>query len=210
MYFGQYTLNLDLICKLSMEQLLELNTAVANEFKTRLLKVTSNDSDGPAETPESPAEVPASIIKLDRAEVVECAKNDIKLLKENGYYRVGFIATNAEFHVNREKRAVTVLLKGFKTNKVITKAVAKCDPQDCFNEHIGKAIALYRALKKDIPKIYTNTPQPEGRAQEGDIILYGDRELEVSYSWVPNKTAHPGSYAAAHSTTRIIDDSARY
>jgi hypothetical protein len=200
MYLGQYTLNLDLIGKLSMEQLLELNLAVATEFKHRLAK--SPFEEKAAETPVTPVAVP-----LTREDVVERAKQSIRKLKINGYYRVGWAAANAEFHVNKEKRAVTVLLKGFQSGKVLGKAVAKCDPQDCFNEHIGKAIALHRALKQEIPEIYTNTPQPT-KSQIGDRVEYKGKVLTIAQEWIPRETAQPYSEVAKYG--KVVDDSARY
>ena len=55
---------------------------------------------------------------------------------------------NVEFIVHQEKRTVVALLRGVKTKKVYSKGIAKCNPDDVFNEHLGKAIALGRALGK--------------------------------------------------------------
>ncbi|HEY9569582.1 MAG TPA: hypothetical protein VIR26_01215 [Metalysinibacillus sp.] len=65
----------------------------------------------------------------------------------------------AEFVVNAEKRTVVALLKGFETLEIATKGIAKCHPDDVFNEHIGKAIALGRALGKDVSE-FENAVQP--------------------------------------------------
>lgn len=101
-----------------------------------------------------------------RDEIVEQAKRDLEKLKEhaNGCYMLNLnkgpflIACNAEFIVNKEKRTVVALLRPFRTSRVIARGVAKCDPNDCFNVHIGKAIALYRALGLEVPYEYLNTP----------------------------------------------------
>lgn len=61
-------------------------------------------------------------------------------------------ASKAEFYVNKDKRSVTVLLKGVITGNLYAKAIAKCAPDDVFNADIGKAIALGRALGLDVSK----------------------------------------------------------
>ncbi|MCK1989443.1 hypothetical protein MPH48_15210 [Lysinibacillus fusiformis] len=55
-----------------------------------------------------------------------------------------------EFIINSEKRTVVVLVKGEDSGKIFEKGIAKCNPNDVFNEHIGKAIALGRALGLDV------------------------------------------------------------
>lgn len=54
------------------------------------------------------------------------------------------------FHVNEKKRAITVLIYGAFGNQLIFKGITKCNPNDVFNEYIGKAIALGRALGLDV------------------------------------------------------------
>ena len=80
--------------------------------------------------------------------------------------------TKAEFVVNKEKRTVVCLLRGARTPVLYSKGIAKCAPHECFNVHIGKAIALRRALGLEIPDEYLNAPQPE-KAEVGDIINFG-------------------------------------
>lgn len=112
---------------------------------------------------------------LTRAKVITQAKADVAELERIGrdvdarlpedspfhtmFYRV-------EFHVNREKRAVTALVHRTKYNGVITarnfgKNTAKCAPGEVFNAAIGKAIALRRALGLTVPNEYLNAPQPD-------------------------------------------------
>ncbi|MDM5245727.1 hypothetical protein [Lysinibacillus sp. G4S2] len=59
-------------------------------------------------------------------------------------------ACNVEFVVDAEKRTITALMRGVDTNNLYEEATAKCNPNDVFNEHIGKAIALGRALGLDV------------------------------------------------------------
>jgi len=125
---------------------------------------------------------------LTRDEVVEMAKRSIESLKRPGVrdicgvshpweYRKNLegegsgIAYNTEYIVNKEKRTVVVLLRGFNFGDVLEKGIAKCDPDDCFNVHIGKAIALHRALGLEVPKEFLNAPQPT-EVRVGDIIEY--------------------------------------
>jgi len=64
----------------------------------------------------------------------------------------GYIARHdIEFIVNTNKRTIVALiLDGDYNNRVCQRGIAKCDPHDVFNEHIGKAIALGRALGLDV------------------------------------------------------------
>lgn len=117
-----------------------------------------------------------------------------------------------KFFVNREKRAVTVLLFGAFSKRLYAKGIAKCAPDDCFNVHIGKAIALRRALGLIVPAEYLNAPQPT-EACVGDVI----RHYRVREGWVPftltssNREVGKGGFAHINSRAAkdciIIDDS---
>lgn len=52
-----------------------------------------------------------------------------------------------------------VEVKLFDCDKLKSKGIAKCSPHDVFNEHIGKTIALGRALGKDVSE-FENAVQP--------------------------------------------------
>src|SRR5699024_9546881 len=67
---------------------------------------------------------------------------------------------NVEFIVNEEKRTVVALLRGFSIPTLYAKGIAKCHPDEVFNADIGKAIALARALKFDVPEDFLNAVQP--------------------------------------------------
>jgi|SRR5690554_3587799 len=62
--------------------------------------------------------------------------------------------TKTEFVVNDKKRTVVALIRYLHgdDSKVLAKGIAKCAPTDVFNEHIGKAIALGRALGLDVTR----------------------------------------------------------
>ncbi|MEK4631397.1 hypothetical protein [Bacillus sp. EU55] len=110
------------------------------------------------------AEMKASINAQDhRDEIVEQAKADV----EEQCFEL--FAYDLEFIVNRDKRTVVVLLRGYRTGGVIEKGIAKAAPNDCFNVHIGKAIALRRALGLKVPDEYLNAPQPT-EVRVGDVV----------------------------------------
>lgn len=83
-----------------------------------------------------------------------------------------FIRSNPngfEFVVNTKKRTVVALRKSIGNGRVILKGIAKCAPNDCYNVHIGKAIALRRALRLEVPTEYLNMPQPT-EVRDGDYV----------------------------------------
>lgn len=115
--------------------------------------------------------------QADRDEIIEKAKRDVAKLSEHndmaGYFSGinlnDLYVVEPEFISNSEKRTVVCLLKGVSSGKVLAKGIAKCAPTDCFNVHIGKAIALRRALGLEVPAEYLNAPQPTD-VREGDIV----------------------------------------
>jgi hypothetical protein len=122
-----------------------------------------------------------------RDEIVEKAKRDITELKckYNCDYVFNTVGVNAEYIINKTKRAVVCLLRGYVySNRIYSRGIAKCDPSDCFNVHIGKAIALRRALGLEVPAEYLTAPHPT-EVRVGDVVEYRwlDREnpdIEIS------------------------------
>ncbi|MFC8150397.1 hypothetical protein ACFUP3_11890 [Bacillus paralicheniformis] len=99
-----------------------------------------------------------------RDEIVEQAKADVSgLLKRD-------IGHDHEFIVNTEKRTVVVLRKLRGCTNIVRRGIAKAAPDDCFNVHIEKAIALYRALGLEVPDEYLNMPQPR-EVRVGDVVM---------------------------------------
>jgi hypothetical protein len=167
-------------------------------------------------------------VQTARDTVVAQAKEDVEKLVQHGKVldydfvsqgndtcRSHFYAV--DFQVNGKKRAVTAIVRRTdgqgnppRLQTVKHVAVAKCEPNDCFNEFIGKAIALYRALGIEVPDELLNAPQPEGK-QSGDIASDGVRELrliDVKEKYIFDETAHLGSIFAKNA--RVINDTARY
>ncbi|MBM7029824.1 hypothetical protein [Bacillus velezensis] len=101
-----------------------------------------------------------------RDEIVEQAKADVERLKENNIRLRTF---NISLEVNRKDRSVEAIAKRPKSNRAFY-GIAKAAPSDCFNVHIGKAIALRRALGLTVPDEYLNAPQPT-EVRVGDVVV---------------------------------------
>src|SRR5690625_22921 len=147
--------------------------------------------------------------KRDR--IIEKAKKDIEELKDGGMYDIYPYACTAEYIVNKDKRTVVAILRGFYTGKVRARGIAKCAPNDCFNVHIGKAIALRRALGLEVPDEYLNAPQPT-RVRKGDIVestIHGkDHVFKVEVGSGEKPIAgKPHADAIYVKRAKIIDDS---
>ncbi|MED0754717.1 hypothetical protein [Bacillus amyloliquefaciens] len=105
-----------------------------------------------------------------RDEIVEQAKADVeKLANKYGYYYAYGRNTKAEFIVNCEKRTVVTILRWIADGQIVARGIAKAAPSDCFNVHIGRAIALRRALGLTVPDEYLNAPQPT-EVRVGDVV----------------------------------------
>ncbi|WP_018755175.1 hypothetical protein [Paenibacillus terrigena] len=163
-----------------------------------------------------------------RDEIVERTKGDVASLQarmsshaknEEGNYMFRHRVTTVKFHVNRKKRVVTALVYGHGNGTVLEKGIAKCAPDDCFNVHIGKAIALRRALGLEIPEEYVTAPQPT-EPHVGDIVCGSSPNEQAPYSQDKRFTLigrrTDGSFRYAESRTDwiyirqiglIIDDS---
>jgi hypothetical protein len=119
--------------------------------------------------------------QADRDEIIEKAKRDINGVKKKWsvddslqyiFYKgndstCGYIC-DLEFVVNKEKRTVVAILRHM-WDGIMSRGIAKCAPDDCFNVHIGKAIALRRALGLEVPAEYLNAPQPT-EVRVGDVV----------------------------------------
>ncbi|MCP6682935.1 hypothetical protein [Bacillus nakamurai] len=158
-----------------------------------------------------------------RDEIVEQAKADVEKLTNYGdvvRYETDVLtkACNVEFVVDRDKRTVVALLKGVRTGNVYAKGIAKAAPDDCFNVHIGKAIALRRALGLAVPDEYLNAPQPT-EVRVGDVISWTAFKGEVyeitkksgstyDFTRIKSGVKYNGlSYENVLSSATIIDDS---
>ncbi|AOP13965.1 hypothetical protein MHH84_08180 [Bacillus sp. FSL K6-1109] len=152
-----------------------------------------------------------------RDEIVEQAKADVEELSNyDGIGRYVILeplgnACDIEFIINRDKRTVVCLLKGINSSKIYARGIAKAAPDDCFNEHIGEAIALHRALGLEVPDEYLNAPQPT-EVRVGDVVAYRGFYKTIDYVTVVADGEPTGGGRAALTSIavkhgKIIDDS---
>ncbi|MDE1406998.1 hypothetical protein [Bacillus licheniformis] len=100
-----------------------------------------------------------------RDEIVEQAKADVERLRMINRMLQTFDIT---FDINRESRTVEAVAKK-PNSRTAFYGTAICAPDDCFNVHIGEAIALHRALGLEVPDEYLNVPNPT-EVRVGDIL----------------------------------------
>jgi hypothetical protein len=159
-----------------------------------------------------------------REDTINQAKRDLINLQVDNYgrkmYEYYMYLCSAEYVVNKEKRTVVALLR-HRFDGIVSRGIAKCDPDDCFNTHIGKAIALRRALGLNVPPGYLNAPAPEG-VEVGDVIAWIDDssgDVDIVKKVTSEKVIYENSgfdYIADFNDKklgifpRVIDDSARY
>ena len=116
-------------------------------------------------------------------------------------------ACNVEFIVLEDERKVVALLRGVDTNKVYARGIAVSYYKDVFNEDIGKAVALAKALKVDYSQ-FTNIPNPMG-LEIGSVVkiknideLYVVKEFESG-----NRVVFEGAYYSwdfIHNIKKVI------
>lgn len=165
---------------------------------------------------------PEKSAQARRDEIVEHAKEDVEGLREHGFYHTGIDSSKGnetyqvkvyyvEFIVDSKERKVTALVRRLNDKTPRHVGRAKAAPNDCFNAHIGKAIALRRALGLAVPDEYLNAPQPT-EVRVGDVAEFqsvykaAERALVVSddESTGEGKIALGSAYAGI---AKIIDDS---
>lgn len=144
-----------------------------------------------------------------RDEIVEQAKRDVEYWEYEMPMRYRYNYVN--FVVNKEKRTVVALLKVLAGSKAAKRGIAKCAPNDCFNSHIGKAIALRRALGLPVPDEYLNAPQPT-EVRVGDIIRLSTGDIRTVSSITPSHMQYTTGKCNSLDILRngwalIIDDS---
>lgn len=182
---------------------------------------------------------PVPVPKPSRDSVIKQAISDVEdLLSEN--YSMGDVVEfvgetlwfaskgvygvtdEVLFTINADKRTVIALVRGIMSKRELSKGRAKCAPGDVFNEHIGKAIALRRALGLEVPVEYFMV---EARDRDdlavGDVVkVHCDGEIanitELFENLRPDDYPGqaflhdlPGGFLASSQVT-LINDSARH
>lgn len=153
------TPNLD---EMDYDELVTLSEKVMNALRTRSYKNGYDQGRIDVETWTKTTEEKSDQQKRD--EIVARAKEDVEDLAIKHFF-----VTKADFIVNAAKRTVVALRKSLIDSRILRKGIAKCAPNDCFNEHIGKAIALRRALGLEVPSEYLSVPQPT-EVRDGDYV----------------------------------------
>jgi hypothetical protein len=191
-HLNNLTINLT---TLTNGQLITLQKGLTDELQTRMFKEVVSA----APKVKSPDEI--------RKEIVTEAKNAIKL-KASFFETNDGTAVKPEYIINVEKRTVAVILRGAFSGVIRRRGIAKCDPNDVFNEHIGKVIALYRGLGKPVPEQFLNVPQPTIK-EAGQVVKYSVNTYKLvergSVDWKLGETAHVNSVAGQDG--KIINDS---
>ncbi|MEK5178498.1 hypothetical protein [Paenibacillus odorifer] len=157
-----------------------------------------------------------------RDEIVECAKADVSdLLSQRAYPVVTVEGLNrsmnsyahyVDYVVNKEKRTVVAIVKHKDGGRVRVVGKSKCAPGETFNVHIGRAIALYRALGCEVPAEYLTCPQPE-TVRVGDVVLWTnsydaeDTQVFTIASVLSEGYRFVGGEWDGFETVRVIDDS---
>lgn len=178
-----------------------------------------------------------------RAEIIEKAKGFVERNSQGIHYDVPVIDSNLkpyitlavhfgvsdelELIINNEKRTVVALIRTVTGKRLHHRGIAKCDPSDVFNEHIGKAIALGRALGLDVsefeqavqPSHYaigqiginqlgTNCPFEIIKIGVGEVFKKNFEPFTTSFG----DTTKPLSFKSEHykALTIINDTNARY
>lgn len=136
--------------------------------------------------------------ELTRDDLIERAKADVQSY-----------TGNVRFRINNDRRTVACdVLVGGKRER---RGIAKAAPGDVFNTHIGRVIALRRALGLEVPTEYTNAPQPS-EPRVGDIV----QSRGGSINKIVRLTSHHMHYNDGYCNSidlvtrghsRIIDDS---
>ncbi len=164
-----------------------------------------------------------------RKSVVLAAKEDVERLTKLGakeLYSVRFVMQS------RASYCVTALVYRPKLGQQYVAdpapdhiGVAKCRRSDCFNIYIGKAIALRRALKLEVPEEYLTVQSPSGY-EVGDFVTLKvnpykvakvvsapyDDVLVVRYCRPNSRETYlsQDELVNIRDIDRIVDDSERY
>jgi len=198
------TPNLD---EMDYDELVALSESVMKALRTRSFKLGYDQGRFDADIEAAHGTYEKSD-QQKRDEIVAQAKEDVETLKMRNRLSKAF---NIEISVNAENRSVEATAKVPNSRKAFY-GIAKCAPDDCFNEHIGKAIALRRALGLEVPAEYLYTPQPT-EVRVGDFVR-GRQANGVEFYEETIKNIKDGAYYyddgfdfISNAELVIIDDS---
>ena len=111
-----------------------------------------------------------------RAKLIEKAKKFAEEKKQTEPDVYSFKGRLVEANFHRKNKRVTCVVNDFIYGHTVNVGRADCSEGDVFNEHIGQAIALARALKIDVPQEFLEAVQPD-EIVVGMIIEYKDGRI---------------------------------
>ncbi|MFJ5965148.1 hypothetical protein [Bacillus sp. NPDC093026] len=150
------------LCEMSYDELIALGEDVIKAIRLRSYKNGYDQGRFDAEIEAAHGTYEKSD-QQKRDEIIVKAKEDIEDLVRRHF------VSKPDFIVNAAKRTVVALGRSCIDGSILRRGIAKCAPDDCFNAHIGKAIALRRALGLEVPAEYLNVPQPT-EVRVGDVV----------------------------------------
>lgn len=193
---------------------------------------------------------PVPVPKPARDSVIKRAISDVEDLLSRDYYSVGVGKTvrahvgasvdfvigagsdRVDFFINADKKTVVAKLfinspgfsKTVTRQSYATQGRAKCAPGDVFNEHIGKAIALRRALGLEVPvEYFTVEARDRDDLAVGDVVrgdidkkhydilkFIGRPALEAYTGKIIQSKQYPNSGYLRGDEVTLINDSARH
>nr|WP_154895260.1 hypothetical protein [Paenibacillus xylanexedens] len=136
---------------------------------------------------KSPQEIRDDIVKRAKEDVSDLRKfkgtkipNDFVSFWPHVKNPMSYLPMHTvEYVVNRDKRTVVAIIR-CTTDGLITRGIAKCAPGDVFNSHIGRAIALRRALGLEVPAEYFEAPMPT-EVRVGDVVRISGNGTDGGY-----------------------------
>lgn len=100
-----------------------------------------------------------------RAKVIEEAKEFIRKCESTAKSH----SYDIRYAINKDERGISAMLSD--NGRIISLKSTQCHPDDVWNKHIGKAIAIGRALGIDVSE-FENAPQPTEIVEGMDVITY--------------------------------------
>lgn len=163
-------------------------------------RIEPSTSDMEEQTVKSPNELRAEVIEKAKQFVTNYSKGEQRVPWKCGTGQ--WYLQNFDFVINEAKRTIVVLCKSIHGG-VYERGIAKCMPNDVFNSHIGKAIALGRALGLDVSEfegavqptfavgqtVVNNGKDDNPYVRCSYVVseIHGDNVFEAPNGWTPGK-----------------------
>lgn len=187
--------------RVAREDIVLIEEGVSDDIDTLKSRVAALEKEQ-INTPKLAVTPPQKTAQQIRDEIVEQAKFDV---------RSKTVCRDVEFVVNRDKRTVVALVRGLISGKIVARGIAKCAPNDVFNAHIGRAIALRRALGLEVPAEYLSVPNPT-EVRVGDVVVWvtqgsiGGRVTAVDATGKAHVDVNWMTWVLVPSALKITDD----